>query len=369
MLTCTTTQRATKIYQTVVDVFDWDRSSDCVTPFELALKQLKGADVGGTLCVPGAGIGTYVLAAMQRGFKPENIYAVELDAKYYELGSAMFERFGVNYVLADFLEWDLQMEFDVVIGNPPYQKGKNSSFYVQFLKRAEEVLKPGGFFSMLIPSKAALISSKAQKFFTPLGLNLIEFGLESYFPHQGQPIAQFAGVKGVDSSRITVKTEDQELVIPRESVLPVRGASPIAISILNKLFSKPQKLGWQKLKEAPTGHYSYTARVAWGYSEFKPKGGHYAMLTHIDHCDQYFDGRFMACKTVAEAEAYQWLLSKSRLYRFAVYCCCKATYIPPMFWNLTPDLVHCQTNETLYAEVGLTVDEISYIEDWNNNNR
>jgi len=125
MPTYNTTQRATKIYQTVVDVFDWDKSSDCVTPFDLAFKQLEAINVTGTLCIPGAGIGTYALAAMQRGFKPENIYAVELDAKYYELGSAMFERFGVNYVLANFLEWNPQMQFDAIIGNPPYSDTKN----------------------------------------------------------------------------------------------------------------------------------------------------------------------------------------------------------------------------------------------------
>jgi len=214
-----------------------------------------------------------------------------------------------------------------------------------------------------------LVSSKAQKFLHPLGLNLIEFGLESYFPQQGQPIAQFAGVKGCSSDSITVIADGEELKLPRHSVLPVRGATPIAISILNKLFSQPNKMQWEKLKEAPNGHYTYTARVAWGYSEFKPKGGHYAMLTHIDHCDQYFDGRFQRCETPEETECYQWLLSKSRLYRFAVYCCCKATYIPPVFWNLTPNLVHCQTNEDLYAEVGLTADEISYIENWNELNR
>jgi methylase of polypeptide subunit release factors len=202
MTAYTIPERAQKIYNTVVDIFDWRQNCDCVTPLDVALKQLEGADNTGTLCVPGAGIGTYVLAAIQKGFNPRRITAVELDPKYFELGSAIFERFGINYVHADFLTWNPQMQFDVVIGNPPYQKGKNSSFYVQFLKRAEEVLVPGGFFSMLVPSKAALISSKAQKFFTPLGLNLIEFGLESYFPHQGQPIAQFAGVKGEDRKSV-----------------------------------------------------------------------------------------------------------------------------------------------------------------------
>jgi len=123
--TYNTTQRATKIYQTVVDVFNWDRSSDIVTPFEVALRQFDNIQTNAHICVPGAGIGTYVLAAIVRGFNPCQITAVELDQKYYELGSAMFERFGVNYVFADFLTWQPSMEFDAIIGNPPYSDTRN----------------------------------------------------------------------------------------------------------------------------------------------------------------------------------------------------------------------------------------------------
>ena len=157
MPTYNTTQRATKIYQTVVEVFNWDRSSDCVTPFELALKQLEGADVTGTLCIPGAGIGTYVLAAMQLGFQPEKIYAVELDDKYFELGSAMFERFGVNYVFANYLEWNPPVKFRSVFGNPPYQGGEfgNSvykSLWPLFWKKSFELVEPGGKVSLVTPA-------------------------------------------------------------------------------------------------------------------------------------------------------------------------------------------------------------------------
>lgn len=113
-------QRAQKIYNTVLDIFDYKKSSDVVTPYNLVKQQVACVSSDATVCVPGAGIGTYVVALIEQGVKPENIYAVEMDQTYYELGSAILERFGVNYVFSDFLEWDPGMRFDAIVGNPPY---------------------------------------------------------------------------------------------------------------------------------------------------------------------------------------------------------------------------------------------------------
>jgi hypothetical protein len=49
----------------------------------------------------------------------------------------MFVRLGVNYVQGDFLQWQPEMKFDVIVGNPPY--GKNASLAVKFLNKAVEL--------------------------------------------------------------------------------------------------------------------------------------------------------------------------------------------------------------------------------------
>ncbi len=133
----TISERARTIYNVVVSVYDFDKSSEVFTPCALVKEQVKDIPPDSTVCVPGAGVGSYIVALLEVGVKPENIVAVELNPRYGEIGESIFERFGVNYVFADFLDWVPNMRFDYVIGNPPY--GKNASLAVKFLNKAVEL--------------------------------------------------------------------------------------------------------------------------------------------------------------------------------------------------------------------------------------
>jgi predicted RNA methylase len=144
--TYTILERAAGLYKITLDVFNWNKSGDCVTPMSLVRSQFRSVKTDGTICIPGAGVGSYVIGALEAGFKPENIVAIELEPAYYELGSALFKRFGVTYIKADFLSWDTQMKFDVIIGNPPY--GKNASLAVKFLNKSAEL---SDYISFVLP--------------------------------------------------------------------------------------------------------------------------------------------------------------------------------------------------------------------------
>lgn len=260
------------------------------------------------------------------------------------------------------------MYFNVVIGNPPYQNGKNSQFYAKFLSKTRELLAPGGYFSLLVPSKASLPTSKGYPLLKDLGWNSVEFNVESVFTWQGQTIALYSGLRGASEPVIRVSCGSLSKELPADSVFPVHNVDFTAISILNKFFAVEQKMGWKKLKEEPKGSYVYTARVAKGFSETRPKGGSYAFMSKVNECDEYFDGRFLLCKSDEEATQYQWMLRQSRLFRFAVYCCTRAKFVPPLFWSLTPDLAEFTSNEDLYNAIGLTPEEVNYIIEWNKTN-
>jgi predicted RNA methylase len=130
-------ERARLLYNISVDVCDIDRSSDVLTPGDIVKAQVADIDPESTVCVPGAGIGTYIVALLERGVSPQNIYAVENDPRFGGIGGGIFRRLGVNYEQADFLEWQPDMKFDVIVGNPPY--GKNASLAVKFLNKAVEL--------------------------------------------------------------------------------------------------------------------------------------------------------------------------------------------------------------------------------------
>jgi hypothetical protein len=222
----TVSERASGLYRITTDVFNWDKSSDCVTPLELAQKQFESCDVDGTVCIPGAGIGTYVVAALQAGFEPESITAVEFNPAYHELGSAIYRRFGVNYVLADFTEWQPEMKFDVIVGNPPYQRDREvrnvgSPLWPEFLEKCVGMVGDGGTVSLVVPFTWMQKNkrSKAWKVISENDLVSLDPCVDWAFP-------------GVDTGGITVVTLKKqsysgETALPGGGVVDIRSETPV----------------------------------------------------------------------------------------------------------------------------------------------
>lgn len=308
------------------------------------------------------------------------VYGVDLDRALVNRA----RRLGfVNTVCTDFLTWNPNMQFNIIVGNPPYQKGGNSAFYVQFFRKYAELLAPGGYFSIVAPSKAAAKYTKGYKELDKLGWNGVEYGMDSHFPNIGQPIAIYKGSdKGNEKPIIEVIDGDTVTNVARGSVLPVQYVSPskkfqeaeseLTLSIFQKFYGSTDKKvreRFETLDEPPTGPYVYLSTVAWGYHPARAKGGPYAFLTYVNDQDAYYAtgsrGKFMRFKTQEQADQMHWLLSRSFAYRFIVAASCRAQFLPRVLLEETPDWHGVTTDEALFEKLGFTQAEINYINLWN----
>ncbi len=86
-----------------------------------------------------------------------------------------------NVITADFLEWETDMKFDVIVGNPPYLKGK----WVEFLKQA----------AMLSKKHVLMVSPDGTNNFSTRSDNLVEFLKENGIQSKKECTASFPNVE------------------------------------------------------------------------------------------------------------------------------------------------------------------------------
>lgn len=95
----------------------------------------------------------------------------------------------INLIHTDFMEWESDMKFDVIVGNPPYQdqnkteKG-GTTLWSRFVKKSIELTKDNGHIAMITPN-AWLGFGKSGKPMKPYQLTKVYTQIDHYFPNIG----------------------------------------------------------------------------------------------------------------------------------------------------------------------------------------
>ena len=121
----------------------FSNSTDMKTPEALLDKMFeKLSNYNGTICDPCAGVGTMILYAVEKyGFKKEDCYGIDID----EDNVKICKKLGfVNIIQGDAQDpktWGkLNMNFDHIIMNPPYDKNLHLKILQEAMKHSDDVV-------------------------------------------------------------------------------------------------------------------------------------------------------------------------------------------------------------------------------------
>ena len=271
-----------------------------------------------------------------------------------------------NVITQDFLEWETDMKFDVVIGNPPYKINGNNNFYIKFIEKSQNLLKDGGIFAFVIPNRFLNPESMAAKqlrtFFEP---DAVWTDLSSYFPHIGTNIGAVVGKKVKNNKYekpVTFIFSDGNITKSLTSPTPIMKPTILSVLIIEKVFSNGKKK--MIVDNDYTGENYIQVEVSYcRYRSTTPRGGEKTLVTNVNHING--NGNIIPCESLDHATLNSWFLSRSKLGRFCIYSFANSSFVNINSVCLIMPYLETEldTNDTtLYKYFNLTDEEIDYIE-------
>jgi type I restriction-modification system DNA methylase subunit len=208
---------------------------------------------------PCMGKGTFLIEIVRRltyiyGYTEvdakSRVYGYDVRVKYI---NHLQRRGFLNVRHKDFLSEIIEMEFDAVVGNPPYQenmdngkskgggKGGDKNLYSKFIKKSFQVLKNQGSLFFLVPP--AIFSPKNANRDILLSddnnLKLVKFFDKNPFPNVNTNVCYFNIVKGETKGETLVLYKDGEMVttLGHDQIFP-SNFDAISLSIFSKFFNQ-----------------------------------------------------------------------------------------------------------------------------------
>lgn len=183
-----------------------------------------------------------------------------------------------NVVHADFLSWNPDMQFDVIIGNPPYhlpgQSMSGHKLYNEFSKLALSLLSSGGVLSFVTPISVTKKSKRFSLLSSP-GLRSVDFTAMRYFD-VGVKVCQWTIEDGY-AGQVSITTDDGTKLQAQGQPIHDNGKVSDEFAALyhrlKSVVNKPEKRMFKQNAVDTRTCRSFTKTEECQYEMFKVKDG------------------------------------------------------------------------------------------------
>lgn len=341
---------------------------------------------------PAAGIGNFPLIAFEKLMKglesvypskkarkrhilEKLLYMVELNSNNVRLMRKIFggNTYKLNIIQGDFLAESTQkklmkqlggneLKFDLVMGNPPYQKGKNSNFYTQFMAVSKSLTLPSSIISFLVPNRILIPSHEANKIAIDLDLRFVKHTVKDM--QVSTDICYFIAFSTTYQGKTRCMFSNNVLkTISLYMPTPTSSSDYIVKKISDKILSNAlPKLTFQSSKPT-TSHYIFIKRQWERYSPSKPGGDGNHVFANSDNEK---DGKFISATNLKWKNIMLWYLTRSKVIHFVTAVYASSMNVPPFLWQFIPcpETIEQRNDLALLNEFGITQDELQVIDSY-----
>ena len=263
-------------------------------------------------------------------------------------------------------------KYDIVMGNPPFQKGRNMMFYVYFIDLANKIIKDNGYLLYIIPNKI-LIPNKANeaiKHFNPL---FIYHTVNKYFLPTiiSTTICAVICKKETFDKETMVEFDNGKMIVDLETPTPTQYNDIKLKEISDKILFGKDKKYLTTSKEKPAKLHLYISRVWMRYSPDKPDGGgsHIFKISDAPGAGDDGSGKYITIPDDITKSLLVWVLSRSEAMRFITKIYAGAMNVPAFIWDIIPFIpVKSEADSEVYRILHLDASNIKTIKESLNDN-
>ena len=202
-----------------------------------------------------------------------------------------YKLLGYNVITYSNLFDGVDMRFDATIGNPPYQKGKNSNFYVEFIDTAAQHTREGGRVSLIVPNRFILPHTPACKsILSQYKVSKMYVDVNKHFPGVGTKIGMFVGEVCATghSGFIDVELSDGN-VIKWDGIEPIIPSRNPTMEGINEWSELRVKNNYNIVSKQPT----HTNDFVYVCRQWKTKDGVPYFDAEVGPSDDKRDGKYI----------------------------------------------------------------------------